>query len=53
MLFSLNLMGFHKILAVLEKLKANYITLSLIPGGRTSHVQQLDVAINKPYKGIM
>ena len=49
-LFSLDLMGSHKTPAVLEKLKAYNITPSLIPGGCTSLVQPLDVAITKLFK---
>ena len=52
-LFSLDLMGSHKTLAVLEKFKSHNITRSLITGRCTSLIQLLDVAINKPFKHIM
>ena len=49
-LFAIDLMGSHKTPAVLEKLRAHNILPSLIPGGCTSLLQPLDVAINKPFK---
>ena len=52
-LFSLDLMGSHKTPAVLDKLKSHNITPSLIPGGCTSLVQPLAIAINKSFKEIM
>jgi len=52
-LFAIDLMGSHKTPAVLAKLRSHNITPSLIPGGCTSLVQPLDVAINKPFKDLM
>ena len=52
-LFALDLTGSHKTPAVLEKLRLQHITPSLIPGSCTSLVQPLDVSINKSFKEIM
>ncbi|RPB01142.1 DDE-domain-containing protein [Choiromyces venosus 120613-1] len=52
-LFAIDLMGSHKTPAVLEKLRANNITPSLIPARCTSLIQLLDVSVNKPFKEIM
>jgi len=52
-LFTLDLMGSHKTPAVLELLRNNNITPSLIPAGCTSLVQPLDVFINKPLNELM
>jgi len=52
-LFALDLMGSHKTPAVLQLLRTNNITPSLIPAGCTSLIQPLDVSINKPFKGLM
>jgi len=49
-LFALDLMGSHKTPAVLDLLRQNNITPSLIPAGCTSLVQPLDVSVNKPLK---
>lgn len=51
-LFAIDLMGSHKTPAVLHKLCLHNITPSLIPGGCTSLIQPLDVAVNKPFKEI-
>lgn len=52
-LFALDLMGSHKTPALLDLVRQNDITPSLIPAGCTSLVQPLDVSINKPFKGLM
>lgn len=52
-LFALDLCRSHKTPAVLNQLRKHNIMSSLIPGGCTSLVQPLDVAINKPLKGII
>ncbi|RPA90955.1 DDE-domain-containing protein [Choiromyces venosus 120613-1] len=52
-LFALDLMGSHKTPTVLDILRKNNITPSLIPGGCTSLVQPLDVSVNKPFKDLI
>ena len=52
-LFTLDLMGSHKTPAVLQLLRTNNITPSLIPAGCTSLIQPLDVSVNKPFKELM
>ena len=52
-LFAIDLMGSHKTPAVLELLRNNDITPSLIPPGCTGLVQPLDVSINKPLKELL
>ncbi|RPA91630.1 hypothetical protein L873DRAFT_1848156 [Choiromyces venosus 120613-1] len=52
-LFVLNLMGSHKTPTVLDILRKNNITPSLIPGGCTSLVQPLDISVNKPFKDLI
>lgn len=46
-------MGSLKTPAVLQKMRSHGIIPSLIPGGCTSLVQPLDVAINKPFKDLI
>ena len=52
-LFSLDLMGSHKTPALLDLLRHNNITPSLISGGCTGLVQPLDVSVNKPFKELV
>jgi len=52
-LFALDLMGSHKTPAVLNCLRQNNITPSLIPTGCTSLLQPLDVSVNKPLKEVI
>lgn len=49
-LFAMDLCTSYKTPAVLDLLRSNQITPSLIPAGCTSLVQPLDVSINKPLK---
>ena len=49
-LFALHLMGSHKTPAILDLLRKNDITPSLISGGCTGLLQPLDVSVNKPLK---
>ncbi|RPA89934.1 hypothetical protein L873DRAFT_1719961 [Choiromyces venosus 120613-1] len=51
--FALDLMGSHKTLAILDILRQNDITPSLIPSGCTSLVQPLDISVNKPFKEML
>ncbi|RPA99911.1 hypothetical protein L873DRAFT_1682052, partial [Choiromyces venosus 120613-1] len=43
----------YKTQKVLNTFLANNITVSLIPGGRTSLEQSLDVSINHPFKDML
>jgi hypothetical protein len=52
-LIALDLFGGHKTDEVLDTLRANDITVSIIPGGCTRLVQPLDVSINRPFKNIL
>jgi len=52
-LFALDLMGSHKTPTVLNLLRQNNITPSLILGGCTSLLQPLDVSVNKPLKEVI
>jgi hypothetical protein len=52
-LLALDLFGGHKTDDVLDTLRANDITVSVIPGGCTSLVQPLDISINRPFKDIL
>lgn len=52
-LLALDLCKSHKMLAVLNTLRAKQIIPSLIPGGCTGLVQPLDVSVNKPLKEII
>ena len=52
-LFALDLMGSHKTPTVLNLLRQNNITPSLIPGGCTGLLQPLDVSVNKPLKEVI
>ncbi|RPA99742.1 hypothetical protein L873DRAFT_879987 [Choiromyces venosus 120613-1] len=49
-LLALDLFGGHKMDKVLDTMKANDITPSVIPGGCTGLVQPLDVSINRTFK---
>jgi hypothetical protein len=52
-LMALDLFGGHKTDEVLDTLRANDITISIIPGGCTGLVQPMDVSINRPFKDIL
>ena len=52
-LMALDMFGGHKTDEVLDTMRAQDITLSVIPGGCTSMVQPLDISINRPFKDIL
>ena len=52
-LLALDLFSGHKTDEVLDTMKANDITVSVIPGGCTGLIQPLDVSINRPFKDIL
>lgn len=52
-LLAMDLFSAHKTEEVLDTLRANDITVSVIPGGCTGLVQPLDVSINRPFKDIL
>lgn len=52
-LLALDLMGSHKTPSILDLLRQNDVTPSLIPGGCTSRLQPLDVSVNKPFKEVL
>lgn len=52
-LLALDLFGGHKTDDVLDTMKANDITISVIPAGCTGIVQPLDISINRPFKDIL
>ena len=49
----MDLFAAHKTEEVLDTLRANDITVSMIPGGCTGLVQPIDVSINRPFKDIL
>jgi len=52
-LLAMDLFAAHKTEGVLDTLRANDITVSIIPGGCTGLVQPLDISINGPFKEIL
>ena len=49
-LLEVDLFAAHMTNMVLDTMRANDITVSMIPGGSTGLVQPLDVSINRPFK---
>ena len=52
-LLALDLFSSHKTDEVLDTMRANDITVSVIPGGCTGLIQPLDVSINRPFQDIL
>jgi len=52
-LYALDLMGSHTTPVILDLLRSNNITPSLIPRGCTGLVPPLDVSVNKPFKELV
>jgi len=52
-LLALDLFSGHKTDEVLDTMKANDISGSVIPGGCTGLIQAVDVSINRPFKDIL
>jgi len=52
-LLAVDLFAGHRTEELLNTMKANDITVSVIPAGCTSFVQPLDVSINRPFKELL
>jgi DDE superfamily endonuclease len=53
LLLALDTATFHKMPAILQKLRDNYIIPALVPPGCTGLLQPLDTAVNKPFKELL
>ncbi|RPB04720.1 hypothetical protein L873DRAFT_1928813 [Choiromyces venosus 120613-1] len=52
-LFALDIAEFHKIPVILQKLRSQNITPTLVPAGCTGLVQSLNISVNQPFKDIL
>lgn len=52
-LLAMDCVGFHKSPELLEYLRTNHVSTSMVPPGCTSVCQPLDTAVNKPFKEIL